>query len=97
LKIKSDEFIPADLLLLNSSGTKGSCFVETKGLDGETNLKIKSTTKEFRSIFKNKTVISNIVLMINCEKPNNAIYKFEGQIKLGDSQFNLPNNEIVEG
>ncbi len=45
LKVKSDEFIPADLLLLNSSGAKGSCFVETKGLDGETNLKIKNTAK----------------------------------------------------
>ena len=41
LKVLSDEFIPADFLLLHSSGTKGTCFVETKNLDGETNLKIK--------------------------------------------------------
>jgi P-type E1-E2 ATPase len=42
LKIKSDQYIPADLLILHSSDPKGCCYVETKNLDGETNLKIKN-------------------------------------------------------
>lgn len=33
--------IPADVILLRSSDPKGSVFVETKNLDGETNLKPK--------------------------------------------------------
>jgi magnesium-transporting ATPase (P-type) len=41
VKILEDEYIPADMLILNSSGPKGTCYVETKNLDGETNLKIK--------------------------------------------------------
>ena len=41
VKINEDEYIPADMLILNSSGPKGTCYVETKNLDGETNLKIK--------------------------------------------------------
>ena len=38
--------IPADLLILNTSDVKGAAYVETKNLDGETNLKIKSANKE---------------------------------------------------
>mmetsp|Transcript_30715 Transcript_30715/g.30204 ORF Transcript_30715/g.30204 Transcript_30715/m.30204 type:complete len:219 (+) Transcript_30715:222-878(+) len=41
VKVKQDEQISADLLLINSSSAKGSCYIETKNLDGETNLKYK--------------------------------------------------------
>jgi P-type E1-E2 ATPase len=45
VKIKQDEFFPCDLILLNSSAPKGICYIETKNLDGETNLKHKSSIK----------------------------------------------------
>ena len=41
IRVKSDEFVPADMVLLSTSDSKGVAFVETKNLDGETNLKIK--------------------------------------------------------
>ena len=37
-----DEFVPCDLVLLYSTGSKGTSYVETKNLDGETNLKLKT-------------------------------------------------------
>lgn len=43
VKIKKDEFFPADLILLKSTGPNGVCYIETKNLDGETNLKHKVT------------------------------------------------------
>ena len=34
------------MLILSTSDTKGICYVETKNLDGETNLKIKASNKD---------------------------------------------------
>ena len=42
IKVVDDEFIPCDILLIKVFDPKGVCFVETKNLDGETNLKVKS-------------------------------------------------------
>jgi len=43
VKVFQDEFFPCDIVLLNSSLPKGIAYVETKGLDGETNLKAKQS------------------------------------------------------
>ena len=48
--MQEDEYLPADIILLKTSDAKGSCYVETKGLDGETNLKVKKVQKLIKEI-----------------------------------------------
>ena len=50
VKCLNNEFFPADLVILNSSGRKGICYIETKNLDGETNLKHKLANKDIMPI-----------------------------------------------
>jgi len=66
------------MITLQSSDSKGVLYVETKGLDGETNLKIKNVHKTFLEEFKTIEDLSKLKGQILCERPNNAIYKFEG-------------------
>lgn len=90
LMVECDQFIPADLLLLHTSDKKGCCYVETKNLDGETNLKLKNAQKDVNYYFKNEKDLDSIDGEILCEKPNNAIHKFEGQISIPHHNDKIP-------
>ena len=51
VKICENEMFPGDMLLLQGSDAVGTCYVETKNLDGETNLKSKYVLKELQKVF----------------------------------------------
>lgn len=40
------------MLILKSGGKKGAAYIETKNLDGETNLKFKTATKDISDDFQ---------------------------------------------
>ena len=71
IKVRKNQFFPADLILLKSSSSENTCFVETKNLDGETNLKCKTAAAQ------NGADISSFDgKMVVCEPPSDQIYTF---------------------
>ena len=66
------------MLLVDTSLPKGICYVETKNLDGETNLKHKQADKSIVSISKRTENLSENFrnVTIECEQPNASIYSF---------------------
>ena len=60
--------------MLNSSGPKGICYIETKNLDGETNLKHKVANKEIMPYCKTDKHIMALKATVSCEKPCDKIY-----------------------
>ena len=92
IEVKEDEVVPADMVLIHSSAAKGSCYVETKSLDGETNLKMKSARREVYEHFEGENIheaVASFNAKVDCEPPNNAIYKFEGTVTLDDEVIPL--------
>lgn len=68
IKIFSDDFLPSDVILVKSSEAKGICYIETKNLDGETNLKHKATEKNFEAILAaGESYIPDIKGRLICE------------------------------
>ena len=86
--MKKNEFFPADLILLASSEPKNMCFVETKNLDGETNLKNKNALAATNDRFPDEKGLKDLQGVIEVECPNNRIYKFDGNFRINTDTLN---------
>ncbi|KAI0559466.1 Cation transport ATPase (P-type) [Gracilaria domingensis] len=92
LKIRETEHLPADLVLVACSNDEGIAYIETKQLDGESNLKVKAVPQELRDTFKSESSALLVRGRIECETPNDRLYKFNGRIYIEKS--GVPPDEI---
>ena len=79
LKIENFSFFPADLILLSSSEPQGMCHIETANLDGETNLKIRTSLTQ-TSDFTDGSRLAKLTGQVQAELPNKQLYDFAGRI-----------------
>ncbi|KAK3809912.1 MAG: hypothetical protein JOS17DRAFT_764577 [Linnemannia elongata] len=78
--LKNDDPIPADIVILSTSEPDGLCFIETKNLDGETNLKIRrglTATKGLRT----PADIDRAAFYVESEAPHANLYSYQGALK----------------
>jgi len=109
VRVNESQYFPADMLIIYTPAPKGVCFIETKNLDGETNLKSKHSHKDVLSDFDTIEKITKANNLFSYEKPNDYLYKFVGSIEtskgtapLGEQNFvlrgcSLRNTEYVIG
>lgn len=79
IRLKKDEKVPADCILLRSTDANGTCFIRTDQLDGETDWKLRiplSTTQNFA----NDDQIFEKVGSVYAEAPHKNIESFIGNI-----------------
>jgi phospholipid-transporting ATPase len=97
VKIKCDEIIPADCILLQSANPRGYCFVETASLDGETTLKIKNAVPYYQERLKDESMIRDLECIVSIDPPNGDFDVFKGQIddKLDAVQSTLDNSNLL--
>ena len=92
IKVDKDKYFPADLILIYSSNKNGSAFIETKNLDGETNLKHKESIKDIYNWYttgQNELTLDEVInktneldLTIQTQKPDFNLYLFDGTSKM---------------
>ena len=69
---------------MKSSNPSGLAYIETKNLDGETNLKHKQTvSKDLQARINSPEDAASLRGVITCESPNDQLYKFEGTLHVG--------------
>ncbi|CAN6669942.1 phospholipid-transporting ATPase Dnf1p [Trichomonascus vanleenenianus] len=80
VRIKNNDEIPADVVILATSDSDGACYVETKNLDGETNLKVRQALKCGAGI-KHSLDCEKAKFWIESEAPHANLYAYNGVAK----------------
>jgi len=102
VKVANREILPADVMIMavvpaegaRSGGNVGLCYVETKNLDGETNLKLREAPAPTRNVFMNEEEAGYIVQgYVESELPNGDINTYSGTLFLEEN----PNGGDAEG
>ena len=86
IKVENNHQFPCDLIMLKSSDKNGICYVETKNIDGETNLKFQQTNENFQKNYNEK----NDYVFIT-KPPNEFIYKFDATVYETEKNGNIKN------
>lgn len=95
LQIQKNEAFPTDIVLLTSSDNKGVAYIETKNLDGETNLKHKLALKDTQSYFSYQNKYDNLQGYLKCEECNPMIYQFNGVLFVNNISAPLRNEQFL--
>lgn len=80
VRIYNDEEIPADVIILSTSDSDGACYVETKNLDGETNLKVRHALHCGRRVRHGRDCES-ATFTLESENPHANLYSYSGVVK----------------
>ncbi|KAM4719636.1 phospholipid-transporting ATPase IC [Anableps anableps] len=98
VRMKKNEFIPADIMLLSSSNPNSLCYVETAELDGETNLKFKMGLRVTDEKLQEERELAQFNALIECEEPNNRLDKFTGTMLWDGERYPLElDNMLLRG
>ena len=88
VRVASRQAFPADLLLLRGSDPPGQCWVNTKPLDGESDLKLRLAPKALHDLAADGVSLENqfewdrLRGTVRCEAPNDKVNDFMGQVQL---------------
>ena len=92
--LRENEQVPADVVVLATSDPDGMCYLETKNLDGETNLKPRKAIKATMSITTEED-IERSSFYLDSEPPHANLYLYHGVLRYTDAATNEPKQEAA--
>ena len=78
--LRDNEQIPADIVVLSTSNSDDLAFVETKNLDGETNLKVRKALKA-TSAMNSEEDLERSSFIVDSEPPHANLYTYNGVLR----------------
>ena len=95
VKVQRNEGVPADVVVLHADGAEKVAYIETRALDGETNLKTKVAPLPIAKKFDTIEPIVQSGAVVQIEDPNLDLYNFSGNVSLGEEILPLTNDEVI--
>ncbi|KAL8972313.1 MAG: hypothetical protein Q9183_000619 [Haloplaca sp. 2 TL-2023] len=95
VKIYNEDQIPADIVVLATSESDGQCYVETKNLDGETNLKVRQALHCARKL-KHAKDCERASFEIESEPPNPNLYQYSAAARWTQRDVQVPEDPGTE-
>jgi phospholipid-transporting ATPase len=99
VKLHDSELVPSDLLILSvgkgSSNAPGVCYVQTRNLDGESNLKYRQALDHTKHVNTPELVDYMKGYFCKCELPNANINSFSATLHAADKIFPIDENNII--
>ena len=95
VRLYNDDQIPADIAILSTSDPDGACYIETKNLDGETNLKVRQALHCGREI-RHAHDCEKTEFVVESEGAHANLYAYNGAVKWTQRNAQDPQNSSVE-
>lgn len=95
IELKQNDWVPADIVLLASSGQANIAYIETMALDGETNLKTREPLPDVAKICSDPQKLAALRASVTTEDPNLDLYNFEGTADFNGETYPLSSSHIV--
>lgn len=87
IKVRNGESIPADIIICATSEDENVAFVETKNLDGETNLKSRNALQALSSLCSARACVEHPPFRIDCEAPDVNMYKLNAAVVMPEATY----------
>ncbi|RPD56361.1 phospholipid-translocating P-type ATPase [Lentinus tigrinus ALCF2SS1-7] len=96
VKIKEDESFPADILICATSEEENVAYVETKNLDGETNLKSRNACPALTHLDTARACAAKEnAFQVECDRPDTNLYKVHAAVVTSDGQKTAVDTNMV--
>lgn len=95
VRLYNEEQVPADIVVLATSDPDGACYVETKNLDGETNLKVREALHCSKTV-KRARDCERSEFWIESEAAHANLYAYNGAIRWMQRNAKDPSAPPVE-
>ena len=86
IRVRTDQRVPADLVLLRTHDASGSGFVRTDQLDGETDWKLRLAVPSCQKMASD-AALASAVMTIDSPPPSKQIYHLTGSLTLYDESY----------